>query len=285
MKRICFIGLLLVAPLCWAAETHVLLVPGTLNRLIGNYFCDDIVNVFREAGVEVSIAKNLSPLGSYLENGTLLQNEMDRVCGEKNLWLVAHSAGGLYSLAAIRQSRCRVHGLVAIASPLEGAELVTVFRPTLAWRLFQMLAPLLWFKVNIFRDFIPERMPDFYKNLGVLPRGFQFYSVPAEQPVATRLSEMWDAEFLNPHLSALGYEINGPNDGLVSVRSARGNSVRIQVEGGREAQPISLEPPVRLDHQEQFRDQRYFNFLHRNASLMRSRQRELYQRIAELIRQ
>lgn len=132
MLRLFFLVLFAFGSEAFAAR-HLVLVPGFFSSAIPApgggivpwkpYFSRDIVKYLELSGDRVWVVDNLSPLGSVEENGQRLIRFLDSHAGEmagQSLLLIAHSAGGLYSVYAAAHSNHPIDHIITVATPFQG---------------------------------------------------------------------------------------------------------------------------------------------------------------------
>lgn len=136
MFRLLFVLLLTLSAQAFAAR-NIVLVPGFFSSAIpapsagGDpwkqpYFSQDIVKYLARSGDRLWVVDNLNPLGGVAENGqnliSFLQAHKARM--QEPILLIAHSAGGLYSLYAAAKSDFPIHHIITVSTPFAGLKLL-----------------------------------------------------------------------------------------------------------------------------------------------------------------
>jgi pimeloyl-ACP methyl ester carboxylesterase len=161
--------------------TTVFLVPGLANSTIAPYFSVDGQRILSESGLRVVELISLTSLGGFEANGKRVRDILDKECNKRN-WIVAHSAGGFFSMAAIKESRCRITGLMTVGSPLAGSIIARdVFKTPIA-SLYRWARAYLWFESQLFDDLLPDEVEKFYKHVEPFPYCFRLLTVAGVQP-------------------------------------------------------------------------------------------------------
>lgn len=178
---------------------------------LANYF-PGISEALRAAGNRVLVA-SLSPTGGVPQRAAQLKALLDRQVPGEPVHLFAHSMGGLdsrYMISRLGMAE-RVLTLTTIGTPHRG----TAFADWGIRRLERLLKPVFqWFDVppDAFYDLTTDRCRQFNESVPDAP-GVRYFSVAGQ----------WEKHWPNP-----GWELphrivrdqEGPNDGVVSVRSA-----------------------------------------------------------------
>jgi hypothetical protein len=123
---------------------NVILVPGFFSSLaygyvkkdptgegllVAPYWSQHIVESLEQRGHHVWVVDNLDPLGGLEANGLSLMHYLDElkskdVLSSRRTIILAHSAGGLYSLFALTHSHFHADALVTVSTPYKGLELI-----------------------------------------------------------------------------------------------------------------------------------------------------------------
>ncbi len=183
-----------------------------------------IADCLREVGVARVLAPELPPADSVGERAAALGAFIERQAGESRVHLVAHSMGGLDSRHYITHLGGveRVCSLTTIGTPHRGSSLATLSTDAFldpALRLVEMVHLDRWFD-NLGRatlahtDLRPDSCAAFNERTPDMP-GVVYQSWAGDPPaggiqVVLKLSSLLLARLEE-----------GPNDGLVSVASAR----------------------------------------------------------------
>lgn len=183
---------------------------GPLARI--DYF-PGLPEAVRAAGTRVFVAR-LSPTAGIAERAGQLQRFIDLHCPGEQVHLLGHSMGGLdarYLIANLPAGQ-RVRSLTTLGTPHRGSS----FADWAERRLVPLVRPVLdQFGVSSqgFGDLTTKAMSDFNSCVTDRPN-VRYFSVAAE----------WKWRWSNPswHLSyPVVKRVEGPNDGLISVASAR----------------------------------------------------------------
>jgi triacylglycerol lipase len=179
--------------------------------------CNSFSNLrpfLHERGVE-SLFPNVEPTGGVTERAEQLRDQVRRWTDEP-VNLIAHSMGGLDARFLISRLGFanRVRSLTTIATPHRGSALADWFCDN-AHHGLPLLLTLKAFGVNVdgFSDCRPSRCRDFNARTPNAPgvRYFSYTAAVAPPRITPVLRRAWN--ILTP--------LEGPNDGIVSVGSAR----------------------------------------------------------------
>jgi triacylglycerol lipase len=178
-----------------------------------NYFCN-LRPFLHERGIE-SLFPNVEPTGGVAERAEQLRDQLRRWTDEP-VNLIAHSMGGLDARFLISRLGFadRVCSLTTIATPHRGSGLADWFcdNPHPGLPLLLTLKAI-GVNVNGFADCRPARCRDFNARTPDAPRVryFSYTAAVAPPRITPMLRRAWN--ILTP--------LEGPNDGIVSVDSAR----------------------------------------------------------------
>ncbi len=178
-----------------------------------NYFVN-LRPFLREQGVE-ALFPNVAPTGGVAERAEQLRDQIHRWTDEP-VNVIAHSMGGLDARFLISRLGLagRVRSLTTIATPHRGSGLADWFCDNFRSRV-PLLLTLEAIGVNVggFADCRPARCHDFNACTPDAPgvRYFSYGAAVAPPRITPLLRRAWN--ILTP--------LEGPNDGIVSVRSAR----------------------------------------------------------------
>ncbi len=294
----------------------MILVPGTFNSIIPGvlsvlgpqnepfsknqestpYFSRAVLETVREQYCNVYVVSNLSPLGDFWENGKRVYNET--LAWKKQVWgnrrvaldIIAHSAGGFYSFAAMDLNeksgrRLRFGSVSLISTPLNGLDLIDrVLRyPLLRVVLEKLLnANPRFFDLRGLWQMQTPIVSEFLAKVR-LPLTVQIHAYAGRQtPAPTPVQEM-DSVFLDPLLHFTNSIISQMSDGIVSWRSALGPDSQLMTAEESFFDRLYSHPndPINLDHVEQVWDVRYLKLLgFHNTEWVEVQQRKLYSKLA-----
>lgn len=212
------------------AANHIVLVPGFFNSVIpapqagGNpwkqpYFSQDIVRSLSQNRDSVWVVDNLNPLGGIQENGERLirflkqhLTEMPATERSKQLILIAHSAGGLYSLYAAAHSDLPISRLITLSTPYHGLS----FLDNLAQAHIPVESLVTPFALQNLLGLMETQVQNFLSQLK-LRRPLRLDVFAGYQPASVWT---WSYHALSPPLAVFQALIQEPSDGIVSVRSS-----------------------------------------------------------------
>jgi pimeloyl-ACP methyl ester carboxylesterase len=226
MKKVLFAFVFCLGLSAQAALTNLVLVPGFFNSAIpapdhfGNpweqpYFSHDIVRQLSTLTTKLLVVDNLNPVGSVADNGTRLINFLkahEQEFGGKPITLLAHSAGGLYSLYAAAYSDLPINQVITVSTPFRGMRLFAAIEeqgiPIETLTAPFCLKNLMGLREAAVQNFLsslqfkhPLRLDVFG---GYQPTGLAF----------------WDWRVLSTPLVPFQALIKEPSDGIVTVDSA-----------------------------------------------------------------
>ncbi|MGZ5278401.1 MAG: esterase/lipase family protein, partial [Pseudobdellovibrionaceae bacterium] len=205
------------------------------------YFSQDIVEYLSKKTTNLWVVDTLDPMGSISTNGTrlinFLRNRQKDFKGQPVV-LLAHSAGGLYSLYAAANSDLPISQIITISTPFRGLELLTEIENQ-GIPIETLSAPFCFGNLMGLKE-IPVQ-----KFLS----GLQF-----KQPIRmdvfagyqTTGLAFWDWRILSTPLVPFQALINEPSDGIVSLNSSLNPSGLIARNQGLldlqvHRQPLNLE--------------------------------------------
>ncbi|MFW6362299.1 MAG: lipase family alpha/beta hydrolase [Spirochaeta sp.] len=207
----------------------ILLVDGLARRgdigLLATF--DDAQEHLHGLGARVYM-NTRDAFGSIESNANLLAKDVDRVLAESGadrLHIIAHSKGGLDSryLVTELEYHDRVATLVTISTPHRGTAIADYIADNVG-EAEDVLANL----VNWFARLLGDQSPNAEQAAEQLTRDYmqEFNRTVVNHPDVRYLSyaSTIDGEYPNPIWARMARELGeeeGPNDGLVSVRSAR----------------------------------------------------------------
>lgn len=254
----------------------LVLVPGYFNSNIPGfheknkynpYWSEDIVNVYRKAGFKVFPVNNLNPTGTIEENGARLLRFLDRIQSaidpKEGFSVIAHSAGGLYTIEANNRRKLPIQKLIAINTPFNGVDFIERITNTFPW-LEELEKNLNLLSLNQLR---PAMVHRFLNNLKRKPQ-FPIISVIGSQE---QNPKNWsDAAFLTPIFYITQLLMDSDSDGIVTHRSALQ-----EISGGIKVS--FLNEYIHLDHCKQNLDADYYKFIGmQNTNYIRQEQIRFY---------
>lgn len=226
MNKILALVLFCLGIAAQAAPSNLVLVPGFFSSAIpapenfGNpwkqpYFSHDIVRHLAARTAHLWVVDTLNPVGSVEENGkrliTFLRNRQKDFGGQP-ITLLAHSAGGLYSLFAAANSDLPINHIIAVSTPFRGLRVIQALEDQ-GIPFDELAAPfclknLSGLKEAPVRKFITGLQLKHPVRLDVFA-GYQTTGVA-----------FWDWRILSPPLVPFQALIREPSDGIVSVQSS-----------------------------------------------------------------
>ncbi len=263
---------LLVLLFCFnsfAAKEIVVLVPGFFNSIAPEYFSKTIVKSFTSYGLKVFIAKDLNPVGSIAENGAELEKLLEKIEtseGHKvDFSIVAHSAGGLYSLWVSDRGNINIKKLITISTPFQGVEFVQTWIEKSF--LFSALTDLAY--LHGLQELTPDGVDRFLKTVKPNPN-MQMFSFGGYQMQGL---DVTDARNISVPLLVTSHYISGRSDGVVSLSSALG------YPHAKKSNHF-----LNLEHWEQVKEPSAFVILGiRNTHFIQQEQERFYKRLAQQI--
>lgn len=260
------------------AKDVVVLVPGFFNSFAPEYFSKDIVGSFERKGFAVYVIKDLNPIGTIEENGAKLIPKLQKIrnleTGKINI--VAHSAGGFYSLFAIQKGTVEISNLVTISTPYKGLDFIQAWRENSV--IFTELTNLAL--LDGLRQLTPQYAAEFAKTVRV-PESLKIFAYGGWQP---RSLDIWNARNLSGVLRITDHFIPGDSDGIVSFQSSLGLNGFLTRTNKSAKMFVDPNFTIPLEHWEQVLDYRAFLLLGtRNIGVIQERQINFYTQIADLV--
>lgn len=259
---------------------YVRVTPEKLKVDIQPYFAINILRAFASQGVEPVVVDTLSPVGTLEDNGRRLIAFLDRLNSDAHfkgrpLHLIAHSAGGLYSLFAIaHRPDIGIQSLTTLSTPFHGAEFVD----RLATGVPGLESAVSYMNLQSLPQMRPANVARFVSQFD-LPKNFVIKVFAGEQ------SFYWDptdARGLSWPMNITSLLIDRRSDGIVSVDSSYATGVLTHTQG-----PLPIlkgTNTLPLEHWEQTLDYRVFTLLGiRNAAYIRDTQDRFYGSLAKSI--
>jgi pimeloyl-ACP methyl ester carboxylesterase len=215
----------------------IVLVPGFFNSLSTEPdFADIITETINRRGLDVITVDNLLSIGTVEQNGARLDRFLTKTAERfpgRSMILLAHSAGGLYTLQALtNHPSLPVQTLVSIATPFRGIEFVD--RLTSAVPGLDALAGYL--DLDGIREFSSAKMAKAVAKF-VIPPDLRVISLAGRQEPCLLLS-CAQSEKLSWVLTVAQHLMSHSSDGVVTVGSAlaeglefkRTNGERLEIE-------------------------------------------------------
>jgi triacylglycerol lipase len=181
------------------------------GRTMIRYFCT-LPEKLTAAGNQVYVPR-LSPTGGVVQRATQLKAFLQRVSPEEPVHILAHSMGGLDSRYMISRLGMadRVLTLTTIATPHRGSSFADWGVSRFA-RLVRPFGELLSIPLQAFYDLTTETCRQFNQQTPDMP-GVRYFSVIGKLEGNWRTPE-WQLSH------AIISQLEGPNDGMVSMTSA-----------------------------------------------------------------
>lgn len=264
----------------YAEREVVVLVPGFFNTFAPEYFSTDIVSSFEKRGFTVYIATGLNPIGTVEDNGERLIRVLDNIEQiEKrhvNFNVVAHSAGGLYTLYAANKQRHEIKNLITVATPFKGVEFVQRWLDNSL--LFKALTDLA--HLDGVKQLTPQGIAKFMETVRVSPN----LKITAFAGSQKKSLDIWNARNLSLPFRVTSSSITGDSDGIVGVSSALGVGAVRTTANQQANQRFSATFKVNLEHWEQVLDGYSFLFLGiRNPGYIVNEQQRFYSGLADYL--
>lgn len=262
------------------AKDVVVLVPGFFNSFAPEYFSQEIIQSFRSKGFPVYVTENLNPVGTIEDNGARLERflgDIERAEGSRvTFHLVAHSAGGFYSLYAANSQKFEIKNILSVSTPYKGVEFVQAWLDnSILFRALTELAHL-----DGLKQLTPQGVKRFMASVRVAPQT----RVLAFGGYQNKSFDVWNARYISTPLRITAHHITGNSDGIVGYDSAMGLG-DIKTTQGTSA--VQLRHPkyfLPLEHWEQVLDSRVFVILGiRNTDYIRREQVRFYNGLADYL--
>lgn len=188
------------------------------SLLPGLQYWRGITEAMAGNGIEVIIA-SVPPTGSIEERAAALGKNIAAKANGKSVNIIAHSMGGLdarYMISKLQPDNVNVLSLTTIATPHRGSSfadyLFEEIPEKLVPRIYNFLASV-GISSGAYKELTTSYMRDTFNPNTRDVQGVQYFSYGA-----TFDPDLWSA-FRMPH--RIVQQREGPNDGLVSVESAR----------------------------------------------------------------
>lgn len=262
------------------AKEVVVLVPGFFSTFAPEYFSQTIVDSFTQKGFTVYIADCLNPIGYIEDNGTRLEAKLQEIEKIENRHvsfnIVAHSAGGFYSMWVANRQTFDIKNIITVATPFHGVEFVqTWLDNSFLFRTVMSLAHL-----DSLTELTPDGAKKFISNVRINPKT-KMFAFGGTQSAGLDIT---DARNLSVPLRVTDYYTTGKSDGIVGFESAMGIG-QLQTTENKPAQQFhDAKFNINLEHWEQVLDYRSFVLLgSRNISYVRNEQSRFYTGIASFL--
>lgn len=279
MKLVIYLFTILLSTQVMAKEV-VVLVPGFFSTFAPEYFSKDIVNTFEAKGYKVYLAEDLNPIGTIEENGERLEKFFGEVekaeKGHVAFNVVAHSAGGFYTLFVANRQKFEIKNLLTVATPYKGVEFVQVWLERSY--LFNLVAELAHLDGLV--QLTKAGVEKFLSTVRVSPKT----RVVAFGGYQDKSLDVWNARFLSTPLRVTSHYISEKSDGIVGYSSALALGDILTTDNTK---AIQLKDPnyfLALEHWEQVIDSDSFLLLGiRNTSYIRKEQVRFYTGLADYL--
>lgn len=259
------------------AKEVVVLVPGFFNTFAPEYFSSEIVDSFSQKGFTVYVVDSLSPVGYIEENGSRLEEKLAAIEKIENrrvsFNIVAHSAGGFYTMWVANRQKFDIKNIITVATPYRGVEFIHVWIEK-SW-LFRTLMSLA--HLDSLTELTPEGAKKFIASVRIQPK-IKMFAFGGTQSAGLDIT---DARNLSVPMRVTDSYTTGKSDGIVSFTSAMAIG-GLQTTDNKTAQQFRNEKfNINLEHWEQVLDYRSFILLgSRNISYVRKEQNRFYTGIA-----
>ncbi|MEQ1722819.1 MAG: hypothetical protein ABL930_06555 [Pseudobdellovibrio sp.] len=279
MKLVIYLFTILLSTQAMAKEVLVL-VPGFFSTFTPEYFSKDIVKSFENKGFKVYVAHDLNPIGTIEENGERLEKLLGQIEKLENSKIsfnvVAHSAGGFYTLFVANRQKFEIKNLLTVATPYKGVEFVQVWLDNSA--IFNLLAELAHLDGLV--QLTKTGVEKFLSSVRVSPKT----KVVAFGGYQEKSLDVWNARFLSTPLRVTSHYISEKSDGIVGYSSALGLGNILTTDNTRAIQMKDDKYFLDLEHWEQVIDSDSFILLGiRNTSYIRKEQVRFYTGLADYL--
>ena len=270
---------LLSGPAALSAEI-VVLVPGFFNSFAPEYFSQDIISSFSKKGFKVYVTQGLDPVGTIEANGFRLEKYLEKIEAQEghrvSFNIVAHSAGGLYTLWVANRQKFNIKNLYTISTPYLGLEFIQTWINDCF--LFKSLTEFAY--LDGLKQLTEKGVSDFLNSIRLHPAtkviafgGFQDESF-----------DLSDARNISAPLRITSHYITTKSDGIVAFKSALGLGMLKTTAGTRALQYKVKDLIFHLEHWEQVLDSHTFLILGiRNTSYIAEEQKRTYSQLADML--
>jgi triacylglycerol esterase/lipase EstA (alpha/beta hydrolase family) len=202
----------------FAEQEVVVLVPGFFNTFAHEYFSNEIVQAFQKRGFTVYVTTGLNPIGTVEDNGARLSQFMDRVEQTEHRQIdfnvVAHSAGGLYTLFVANQHKHHIKNLITVATPFKGVEFLQKWLDHSA--VFKAVTDLA--HLDGLKQLTPQGVAKFLETVRVAPD----MKITAFAGTQKKGLDVSNAQNLSVPFRLTSACISEESDGIVGLSSALG---------------------------------------------------------------
>ncbi|MGZ3690974.1 MAG: lipase family alpha/beta hydrolase [Pseudobdellovibrio sp.] len=280
MKLLLLILSILVSTRSFANQEVVVLVPGFFNSFAAEYFSDDIVNTFQKRGLKVYVATGLNPIGTIEDNGERLEKMLANVEAlEKHkvdFNIVAHSAGGLYTLYVANKGNFNIKNLLSVSTPYKGVEFIQKWIDDCT--IFDELTK--WAHLDGLRQLTPNGVAAFIDKIRV-PANMKVIAFGGTQGVSL---DIWNSRNLSLPFVVTDHYISEDSDGIVGFSSAMAVGRIKTTLGTMAVQKNFPNFQINLDHWEQVLDGNSFIlFGIRNPDYIVNEQVRFYSGLADYL--
>lgn len=266
------------------AKDIVLLVPGFFNSFAPEYFSPDIIQTFQNKGFTVYLASHLNPIGTIEDNGTRLERNFadieakEKAAGTDRVTfnVVAHSAGGFYTLFVANKQKYDIKNILTVSTPFKGVEFVQEF----------LKNPLFFSVATSFAclegmvQLTPPGVKKFLSTIRISPKT----RVSAFGGFQKKNFDVWNAKYISTPLRVTSAFISEQSDGIVGFSSAMGVGEILTTDNRRALQYSDPNYFLSLEHWEQVLDSKSFIILGiRNTSYIRKEQIRFYSGLADYL--
>lgn len=279
LSVITLLGLLFCGRSVYSAEV-VVLVPGFFNSFAPEYFSHDIISSFTTKGFKVYVTQGLDPIGTIEANGYRLEKYLEKIEANEGhhvqFNIVAHSAGGLYTLWVANRQKLSIKNLYTISTPYQGIEFIQTWINDCF--LFKSLTQFAY--LEGFKQLTEKGVANFLNSIRLHPAT----KVIAFGGYQDASFDLTDARNISAPLRITSHFITTKSDGIVSFKSALGLGM-LKTTAGTSALQYKVENLVfHLEHWEQVLDSQTFLILGvRNTSYIAEEQKRAYTQLAELL--
>lgn len=262
------------------AKEVVVLVPGFFSTFTPEYYSKDIVKTFESKGYKVYVANHLNPIGTIEENGARLEQFFGEIEKAENghvaFNVVAHSAGGFYTLFVANRQKFEIKNLLTVSTPYKGVEFVQTWLDHSV--IFNLLAELAYLDGLV--QLTKNGVEKFLSTIRVSPKT----RVVAYGGYQEKSLDVWNARYLSTPLRVTAHYISEKSDGIVGYSSALALGSILTTDNTKAIQMRDPNYFIDLEHWEQVLDSDAFILLGiRNTSYIRKEQVRFYSGLADYL--